>query len=401
MRILFLFFCSMIFSCSNEQSRRDIITSLSISSSGQYIVTVDSGKQLVLWSLKNYSYKIISQGVNRYSAAFLQGSEQFIWQDCHRYLHRMDVSGKQFHPIHLAKESYGHIGTNNLQDYIYVTDLWELIKLKDNKEEKIKYGSLGIEFFGKLLDLSMDVNGHYLLTSGDTFYKGNDLPLSKGLTFKQVYPQIPNRLNHSLLNGVVLWDLNTGKPLRKFIGNQVKTHAVISPDGRYIVAGDENSLAFVWEAKTGKRLFELDSLYLGKRLALCADKTYCHWDSFGLIRPPQNFCEEIADYDCLKKENVNAIRFISQTQYFRFTEGVPYAVLYDVLSPKPQKYFRLAGKPFVYGYVASATIATIPGKGLLAMAKSRDNGLDVYKFNEKKRTLDRIWSASIDWTQRT
>ena len=151
--------------------------------------------------------------------------------------------------------------TADLKYYFVSDEKWNVYKISNTTKEKIKQGFDGFFGAGKLLNLRLSNQNHYLLTSGYAGNAGDDMPLSKGYTARDVNPKIPASGNFSILNGVVLWDIGTGKPIYKLRGNDAKTYATISPDGRYVISGDENASIYVWNTNTGKRILSVAGMH--------------------------------------------------------------------------------------------------------------------------------------------
>jgi WD40 repeat protein len=188
-----------------------------------------------------------------------------------------------------------------------------------------------------------------------------------------------------LLEGVVLWSVENGKPLKKFSANVAKTYATLSSDGKYVVAGDEDSLAFVW-SKDGKKIFDLYDLTFGKFIKTGSKIENYKTDKTGLIQKPKDFSNDA----------ILSIKFIDlQGDYLRFTTYVPYAILYNINNPKPLKYLPLGKHPFpsVDDYSRNASIDTAPAANILVMGKASSGGILVYKFDPIKQTLTKIWDG--------
>ena len=185
----------------------------------------------------------------------------------------------------------------------------------------------------------------------------------------------------------------------KFLGNMAKTTATISPDEKYVLAGDENSLFFLWDTKYGKR-FNLN------------DPTDPHMDCYDQacrdriaeevknnVKMPQDFYPQIWQ----GPRNV-AVKFIDEHGHFiRFIEEVNYATLYNVNSPKVKAFmdFGKHPQPNVSSVFRSANVIdTAPQAKVLVMGQSladvkgkrEGTGIIVYRFDDKTQTLKRLWA---------
>src|SRR5262249_49406313 len=55
----------------------------------------------------------------------------------------------------------------------------------------------------------------------------------------------------------MLWDADTGKPIREFRHEQQVYNAIFSRDGKRIATGDASHKAHIWDAKTGQQILSL------------------------------------------------------------------------------------------------------------------------------------------------
>ena len=401
--LVWLLITLALVACDNRRLMRSRATNVSISSDGRYVVSVHAGYYLVLWDLKNKTKKILNQNTRYYTAHFIKHSHTYVWQTKDNVLHFHDMDNKVEQTIPLDFPVFGMVDTKN--GLVVSDELWRLYLVKNNEVIMFKNGNSGVESNGKLLTMSSDDKGKYLLTSGVGFIGGESVSLEKGHMASDIDPKKSGRHDFSLLDGVVLWDMSTLKPIKKLLGYRYMTVSAINNTGRYMVAGDENTRLYTWNLRTGKKIYGYYDLWSGKRLALCEDRTYCNWDDTGLIKLPKDFKRCYTPQSCVDKSSINALKFIAKDQYLRFTTGVPYAILYDLLDPKPKKYFSLRTKPktFTNTYLAEPTIDTAPEAGILVMTQTGNPdpndqkgvnyfGINVFKYDRAKQTLKLIWS---------
>jgi len=210
---------------------------------------------------------------------------------------------------------------------------------------KSAYDVNGFLGSGKLLNLSLSSNNKFLLTSGDGSGAFGKIPLSAGRSAKQAAKKgyEVGMVNASLLEGVVLWDIQTGQPIRKFPGNLAQTIATISPNGKYIVSGDVNSWNFVWNTQTGKRKFTMFiNTFARYTKETINGKIKTHRERKGYPPLPKPLKKKLGDIP----ERVFSIKFIDQTHYIKVMTELVYAALYSVNSPIPLRYFYLGKTPF-------------------------------------------------------
>ena len=401
--IVFLFiYLSVGCSAKNDTPIDNIAMVVSVSSDGNYAVTSNLNKQFVLWDIKNKTSKIIDINTNIYSAYFIKNTHDFMWQDLKDIVHIQNINGKELLSFH-GFPSYGEVMTSDLKYYIASDKDWNLYVKNRNKLKLIKPAFQGVGFFGegKLLNLTLSNNNKYLLTSGS----GGDsdkLPISAGASANQAKAKgyQASIRNFSLFEGIVTWDISTGQPLMKFPGTVFKAFATLSPDGKYIVSGDENDNGFVWYTRIGKLKFDLDSMKFGHPVD--PKKPMGKWDKKGLIPVPKDFHDQMNMY----LERVLAMKFIDNTHYLRFTTGIPYVIVYSVDSSRPLKYIKIAGPiktadltkeryPAVAEYVRDQAIDTAPKAHILVMGQQKGNGIIVFKYDPKTMTLKKIWVGNF------
>lgn len=260
--IVFIFLISIITFASgvglfDELYSPGPVMVLSLSSNGEYAVSSNKNKIIVLWNLKNHTYKIISLNANIYSAYFVKHSNDFMWQDLNNVVHIDNINGQQIKQFEMPA-TYSQIITPDLKTYFATDQDWNIYKRTNGKVTVIKesYQVGGFLGAGKLMNLSLSPNNQYLLTSG--LADGYDsLPISAGVNAHQAtdngYGNEVGIANESTFNGITLWDVKTGKPLRKFPGMTFKALATLDPSGEYVLVGDEDTRGCVWNLKTKKR----------------------------------------------------------------------------------------------------------------------------------------------------
>lgn len=342
---------------------------LSVSSDGQYVISSNQNKSIILWDIKNKTSKILSKNGNVYSAYFIKNTHNFMWQDLEGFVHIQNVKGKTLR-IFYNLPVYGEVMTSDLKQYIASNEKWGIFEGININQKPIKLGESGFFGAGKLLNLTLSDDNKYLLTSGF----GSDWDKEKLYTGKNELKRNYHALSKiSLMDGVVLWNVQTGKPIQKFSGNAAKTFATLSQDNNYIVSGDEQPRAFVWKRFPLELKFRLLEL----------------WDH-RFIQPPDEF-KTVKGY---KTSQILAVKFIdTKGHYLRFTTYVPYAVLYSVENPMPLKFLSLGTKPFpsINDYSRDESIDTAPKVNILVMGKQDGGGIIVYKFNPKTFFLHKIW----------
>ncbi len=351
----------------------------SVSSDGNYAITTDLSRKAILWNLKNHTKKILDRKANIYSAYFIKNSNNFMWQhDLNNEVIIENVSGKIIKKFNPGFPTYGQLISKDLKTYIASDEDWNVFMIRGDHKKQIMKDDGGFFGGGKLLNFSISPNEKYLLTSG------------LGITNLPADPIRQGVLQN--LDGVTLWNYQTGDALKQYFGNMSKTFATLSPDGKYVVAGDEGGGAFVWQTFSGKRLFGLYSLEFGYIVNPDAPIEKQKWNKDGLIKQPADF----KSYNGVSMDSVFSFKFIDDTHYLYFTTYVPnYAILYSVTDPKPLKYLPLGKSPMISvdRYTRDQSIDTSPQAQVLVTGKINQGGILVYKYDPKTQTLKKIWNG--------
>jgi len=354
------------------------VMSAGVADSGRYAITAHRDNSLILWDIKEEDWKTLDEKANIYSASFVPESEAFLWQDLNDRVKVQTVTGEQLLSFsHFP--TYGHLISSDLTTYLSVDQEWNVFKGHgDNKRPVLKDGvSPSFIGSGKVLNLGMARDNDYFITAGSG---DDDDPIED-------YGPVDEDRRFSRYSGVTLWNTETGKPIAKLRGNSSKTHATISPDGQWVVSGDEAGNGFYWNTESPEKPYRLANYYSG----IYIDDTPHemgdprNWDKSELIEPPAG----LNDFTI-------AQAFIHKSQYYlRFGNNSHIAALFETGSPWPVKYFDLGDSPelVTYGsqYARNTAIATSPQAGVLVMGHRFGGGISVYRFDAEALTLEREW----------
>jgi len=360
------------------------VMSAAVSSDGAYALTAHRENHLVLWNLRSKERQTISRNANIYSAYFIKGQPVFLWQDLEGRVVAQSVNGNVEQTFTLESQTYGHLMTRDLRHY-YFSDLgWGIYRRAEDGSLDTLKAKDGKAFLGymKLLNLAMDSDEKWLISSGSGEAKGFEPPYYRSLD--DVLERAPE---YKKLNSVALWELESGKPIAKLDGNSAKTHATISPDGQWVISGDENGIGLYWNTERPEERHRLARYHSG---IFIDDTPYemgdpRNRDTSGLIdAPPGTNNATIAQ------------AFIHNSEYYlRFGNNSHIAALFKAGSPWPVKYFDLGESPELVthgsNYSRNTAIATSPEAGVLVMGHRTGGGISVYQFDADKLTLDRVW----------
>ncbi len=333
-------------------SRYGQVQVISVSSDGQYAISTNDSRGVVLWNIKEKTSKVIDYPANIYSAYFIHNTHNFMWQnDKTNEVYIQSINGKIITHFNPKFPTYGQIIDSNLSNYYGNSEDSKIYRFHNGKLTST-INMLSGDFLGaqKLINLSLH----------------------------------KNKLLASSFDHVLLYNL-AGKQLHDYQKNISKTIAIFSPNGQYILSGDEGSALFNFDLESNKiqRLWDLNfgltKMINGK---LICNKT-------GLLSQPTSF-------DAVNANAVLAIKFIDKTHYLRFTTYIPYAILYKLGNPKPLKYINLGKNPMpsVTDYTRDQSIDTSWKNHILVMGKAWDNGIIVYRYDPETQTLKKTWQPS-------
>ena len=354
------------------------VISADVSDSGHYVITAHRDNSLIIWNIKEKKWEKLSGTANIYGATFVPDREAFLWQSLNDRVKVQTVTGEELLDFNHFP-TYGHAISSDLKTYLSADREWNVFKgIGDNRAPILKDGiSPSFTGSGKVLNLAMAEDKSFFITAGS----GDDHdPIEQ-------YAPVDDDRRFSRYSGVTLWNTDTGKPVAKLRGNSSKTHATISPDGQWVVSGDENGNGLYWNTDMPEARHRLANYYSGIYL----DNTpyemgdLRNWDKSELIDLPYG----LNDFTI-------AQAFIHNSQYYlRFGNNSHFAALFEMGSPWPVKHFDLGESPklVTYGsqYSRNTAIATSPEAGILAMGHQSTGGISVYQFDPHELTLERIW----------
>ena len=370
--------CDKTSATNSGQKKTSYVTAISISNDGKLILSAHAKNSLVIWDLQNRKKDTLSTKSNIFSPYFINNKNDYMWQDTNNVVH---INNSNHKPLKEFKHfpTYGHVITPDLKSYLSINDKYGIYHSYGENLKQIKTEGGSFLGFGKLLNIMFSPSYKYFLTSG--FTASSDKLYS-------IDSETKLKFKNSV--GVNLWDHETGKLEQKILGNRSKTFATFSPDGQYVVSGDENGIVNVWNINNIIK-HKLASIHHGRDISNGKDFSHLKGDDFakavfdktGLIATPNDFTGG----------RTLSIKFISKQYYLRIFHNEHHIALYHIDNDMPLKYFELGDAPFpsVKEYYRNVSIDTAPEAGILVTGQHRGSGINVYKFDKEKLTLERIW----------
>ncbi|TDX31733.1 hypothetical protein DFO67_103332 [Modicisalibacter xianhensis] len=363
---------------------------ISVSSDGIHAISSHLSKHLVLWNLEKHQKKIISNNANIYSAYYIHERDEFIWQDLKNQVYVQTVEGevvKQFEHF----PTYGHVMDSSLTHYVASDEDWNLFHGYGKDMQPIKQDGTSPSFLGagKLMHLSLADESNLLVSAGFSTDKDIDPATQPAIKDDQLF---------SYYGGIVLWDLESKAPIDNLESHSSKVDAIISPDGQWVVSGDESGIGRYTHTDEPEKMHRIASyangIYLDETPYTYDDPR--KYDKSKLIPMPMAEKPDRWGDRYLVTPITVAVAFINDSkEYLRFGTYKHWIALFEAGNPWPQKYFDLGTDPHpsTFSYLRSQSIATSPQAHVLVTGHVNDGGITVYRYDPDQRTLTKEWVA--------
>ena len=389
---IFIILASVIIGVGiTNQKRTSPIISLSVSTDGRYVISGHASRkahwsqpigQMVLWDIEKKTKQIISTKANALSAMFIPDSHEFMWQDGNDIIYVQNVEGQQI-------KSFKHPFT--IQNHRITADKAFYLSADANNHLYLGYGENIKTVYndgasiGKPVDLS--IVGDHFLSVTDTCHGSNDPVVETNLTEPPVNPSSSKKSSYS---GVTLWDKNTLKPIAKLIGNCGSTNGLISPDGKWVITGGENTTYYMWEIDN---LNNRQPLSIPNNWGIYDEEKYKNDKSIPL---PEKLKDEPVSVGTV------AYAFLSETDYVglgrsgrKNGEGFQFAALYKAGEPWIKAYVEIGNNPSISTnyFQRNLSVSSSPTAHILVTGQATGGGINVYKYHPDKMELEKIWVA--------
>ncbi|WP_244264843.1 WD40 repeat domain-containing protein [Vreelandella boliviensis] len=378
-------------------TRLEPVTSLSVSSDGRYVISAHEDGALVLWNTETQQRDQLADNANLYSAYFIPEGDAFLWQDQDDVVHVQRVDGEVVEEFeHFS--TYGHVMSADRQHYLSSNQTWNIYHGHGDTLRPVLLDSESPSFTGSGQVLNLSMGGGFFV-SGGSGSPGGRLEDSPPVREEDEF-----RFSSSY-GGVTLWNLDTLAPVAELSGNSSKTYATISPDGQWVVSGDENTIGLFWNTEAPEERYRMASydhgLFRENLPEGLQEEEY--WDESELIDvPKKDKPDEYGIYRPLATPTTIAIAFINgseeflrigYSQYRSDGSSQTYAALFEAGNPWPQAYLDLGTDPFpsVNNYSRNLSIDSAPDANLLVTGHAFDGGITVYRYDPEERTLAKEW----------
>ena len=371
----------------------DPALSVSVSTDGRYVISGHASRkahwsqpigQMVLWDIEKKTKQIISTKANALSAMFIPDSHEFMWQDGNDIIYVQNVEGQQI-------KSFKHPFT--IQNHRITADKAFYLSADANNHLYLGYGeNIKIVYndgasIGKPVDLSIVGNYFLAVTSPCA---SQDAPVAE--TNLTANPVNPNSSKKSSYDGVVLWDKTTLKPIAKLNGNCGATSGLISPDGKWVIAGGENFRNYMWSTNDFNQRLGLEQVddSVIYREPIAPNKQHP-------IPVPQKYDEKQ-----INRSDTVTVAFLTEKDFILLQEsshsngkGNELARLFTVGDRWIKGYVEIGNNPSISTdyFQRNLSVSSSPTAHILVTGQATGGGINVYKYHPDKMELEKIWVA--------
>ena len=371
----------------------DPALSVSVSTDGRYVISGHASRkahwsqpigQIVLWDIEKKTKQIISTKANALSAMFIPNSHEFMWQDGNDIIYVQNVEGQQI-------KSFKHPFT--IQNHRITADKAFYLSADANNHLYLGYGENIKTVYndgasiGKPVDLSIVGNYFLAVTSPCA---SQDAPVAE--TNLTVNPVNPSSSKKSSYDGVVLWDKTTLKPIAKLNGNCGATSGLISPDGKWVIAGGENFRNYMWSTNDFNQRLGLEQVddSVIYREPIAPNKQHP-------IPVPQKY-----DGKKISRSHTVTVAFLTEKDFILLQEsshsngkGNELARLFTVGDRWIKGYVEIGNNPSISTdyFQRNLSVSSSPTAHILVTGQATGGGINVYKYHPDKMELEKIWVA--------
>ena len=368
----------------------DPVISISVSTDGRYAISGHAARktnsvsprgQVVLWDIEKKQKTILSDNANSFSALFIPDSHEFMWQDQNDIVHVQNVEGQE-----IKSFKHPHVQNHRItadKSFYLSVDFWGRIYKGYGDEIQPVYTDGG----PTINPYSLSIVDNYFLSVTDTCHGLDDPVAETNLTANPVNPSSSKKSSY---DGVTLWDKNTLKPIAKLIGNCGSTNGLISPDGKWVITGGENTTYYMWEIDN---LNNRQPLSIPNNWGIYDEEKYKNDKSIPL---PEKLKDEPVSVGTV------AYAFLSETDYVglgrsgrKNGEGFQFAALYKAGEPWIKAYVEIGNNPSISTnyFQRNLSVSSSPTAHILVTGQATGGGINVYKYHPDKMELEKIWVA--------
>ena len=368
----------------------DPALSVSVSTDGRYAISGHAARktnsvsprgQMDLWDIEKKQKTILSDNANSFSALFIPDSHEFMWQDQNDIVHVQNVDGQE-----IKSFKHPHVQNHRItadKSFYLSVDFWGRIYKGYGDEIQPVYTDGG----PTINPYSLSIVDNYFLSVTDTCHGLDDPVAETNLTANPVNLSSSKKSSY---DGVTLWDKNTLKPIAKLIGNCGSTNGLISPDGKWVITGGENTTYYMWEIDN---LNNRQPLSIPNNWGIYDEEKYKNDKSIPL---PEKLKDEPVSVGTV------AYAFLSETDYVglgrsgrKNGEGFQFAALYKAGEPWIKAYVEIGNNPSISTnyFQRNLSVSSSPTAHILVTGQATGGGINVYKYHPDKMELEKIWVA--------
>ena len=385
--------------CSPHDSKRqykgDEVMVASISSDGRYIITTNANRHAYLWDVKNQTQKQLrTYPVNIYSAYFVPGKHQYLIQnDRSNQVLIKNINGKILKRFNPGFPSYGEIISKDLKHYYASDEHYNVFKLDTQKNHKQKL---------LLHYCPQDHNETYykgpLISTCSSFFSAKHL-IGLSLSNQDTI------LTASGDSTLYIWNLANNKHYHHMKNNSA-TYNAVSPDGHYVVTGDESKRSITYDLKQHKIIHDIATATPkrseAKKFFSANDPRIMAITGLHFIDNNHylvSFTTDPTSFHYLGLYGFNKIksRYPNESDSYLANFPIKYLKLNTktVTVHKNGKTHKKTIYPETQSFLRSQSFDTAPQANRVVMGQANGGGIMVYQYDPDQQKLKLIWAPQL------
>ncbi|WP_265658523.1 hypothetical protein [Francisella philomiragia] len=367
-------------------------TSISISSNGQYAISVDGAGNAYLWNLREHSSENIAGKYNHKSAYFLPNSDNYLLQDKNdTKIIVNNISGKEVFSFDPKLEANSHAISSDLKYYVtsnYEFDTYMFLAQEDKKRHLIVNWCMGDHggkqyqgnnpsdcAYGNMQFNFTKDNKRLLATSSGYLY---DFDLTNN-HWKSIIVGGPNAMNAIDPNGEFVYTLDSSRVGRAVKYDLQNNKVITFPN----TANEDN---FFFNLAQRNEIPKLENNY----------KKPNGYTNFGFIDNNKvliTYKGMSQPYLWTGLYDINNIKIGKFYKDGKSNFAIDNPIKYFPLINNPKDYldgnYNIEPRPIVDGY--NTTFDTSVEAHKLVIGQANGNGIMVYNYNPSDETLKLDW----------
>ena len=381
--------------CSKQNAKRyqgNEVMVASISSNGRYVITTNANRHAYLWDLKKHTQKQLSTyPVNIYSAYFVKNKKQYLIQDDKtNQVLVQNTQGKTIKQFNPDFPTYGEIMTTDGQYWFGADESFNVYRWSHGNKKQVNVSSCIDGQTGEVYQGP--------LTSECTGFMVQLMHLN--LSPNDKYLTASDALTH-----LYIWNVKTRKGVVKK-GHGTKTVNDISPDGHYVVTGDESKRSITYDLKqhqiTHNIAIDTPTRSEAKQFFQANDPRIMAVTGLNFISHENylvSFSTDPLSFHYLGLYKLNNIKKHHLKRFGSYPATFPIKYLKlntkTITVHKNGKTHKKTIYPETQSFLRSQSFDTAPQANRVVMGQANGGGIMVYQYDPDKQKLKLIWAPQL------